>query len=60
MAVYDSLQRVHFKLDIGDEGTDYNEVAEREKLSELQREVRRLIDKANKVKKEQDYQRVRI
>ena len=52
------LQRVHFKLDVGDEATDYNEVSEREKLSELQTEIRRLIDKAERVKKEQDFQRV--
>ena len=52
-------QRVHFKMDIGDDANDYAEVAERERLTELQKEIRRLLDKANKVKKEQDYQRVR-
>ena len=53
-----SFQRVHFRIEVGDDAEDYKEVAEREKLSELQTEIRKLLDKANKVKKEQDYQRV--
>ena len=55
-----SLQRVHFRIEVGDDAEDYKEVAEREKLTQLQTEIRKLLDKANKVKKEQDYQRVSL
>ena len=54
-----SWQRVHFKLNVGEDVEDYKRVQEKERLTELQVEVRKLIDKANKIKKEQDYQRVR-
>lgn len=52
------FQRVHFRVDVGEGAEDYAAIAAREKLSQLQVEVRKLIDKATQIKKEQDFQRV--
>ena len=52
------LQRVHFAIDIGEGAEDYQVIAAKEKLSQLEVQVRKLIDKATQIKKEQDFQRV--
>jgi len=51
--------RLDLKLDVGETGIDYNEVAKREHLSALEVEVRRLNDKMKDILKEQSYQRER-
>ena len=51
--------RLDLKLDVGETGIDYTEVAKREHLSELEVEMRRLNDKLKDLSKEQLYQRER-
>jgi hypothetical protein len=52
-------QRVDLKLDVGEGGLDYAEVAKKEHLSELEVEIRKLNDKVKDVLAEQTYQRQR-
>lgn len=52
-------QRVDLKLDVGEGGLDYAEVAKKEHLSELELEIRKLNDKVKDVLAEQAYQRTR-
>lgn len=52
-------QRVDVKLDVGEGGLDYAEVAKKEHLSELELEIRKLNDKVKDVLAEQSYQRQR-
>lgn len=47
------------KLDVGEGGLDYAEVAKKEHLSELEVEIRKLNDKVKDVLAEQTYQRQR-
>lgn len=47
------------KLDVGEGGLDYAEVAKKEHLSELELEIRKLNDKVKDVLAEQAYQRTR-
>jgi uncharacterized protein (UPF0128 family) len=51
--------RVHLAISIGDHAVDYTQVAAKEKLTELQLRVRRLLDQVEQIGKEQAYQRVR-
>jgi hypothetical protein len=50
---------VDLKLDVGEGGLDYAEVAKKEHLSELEVEIRKLNDKVKDVLAEQTYQRQR-
>lgn len=45
-------------MKVGDRAVDYNIVAKKEKLTELQLRVRQLLDQVNQIAKEQSYQRV--
>ena len=61
--IYDhilSFQRVHLDIQVGEHAIDYANVAQKEKLSELQLRVRQLLDQVEQITKEQNYQRVRI
>ena len=51
--------RLDLRLDVGEMGIDYSEVAKKEHLTELEVEVRRLNDKVKDIMKEQSYQRER-
>lgn len=53
------LQRVHFDIQVGEHAIDYANVAQKEKLTELQLRVRQLLDQVDQIAKEQNYQRVR-
>ena len=53
------LQRVHLDIQVGEHAIDYANVAQKEKLSELQLRVRQLLDQVEQITKEQNYQRVR-
>lgn len=52
------FQRVHFDIQVGDQAIDYAQVAQKEKLSELQLRIRQLLDQVDQITKEQNYQRV--
>jgi hypothetical protein len=54
-----TLQRFDLRLDVGEMGVDYVEVARKEHLTELEVEVRRLNDKVKDIVREQGYQRDR-
>jgi len=43
---------------VGEEANDYQEIAAKDKLSELQLRVRQLLDQVDQISKEQSYQRV--
>jgi len=51
--------RVHLDIKVGEDAVDYANVAKKEKLSELQLRVRQLLDQAEQITKEQNYQRYR-
>jgi len=53
------LQRVHLDIQVGEHAIDYANVAQKEKLSELQLRIRQLLDQVGQITKEQNYQRVR-
>lgn len=53
------LQRVHLDIQVGEHAIDYANVAQREKLSELQLRIRQLLDQVGQITKEQNYQRVK-
>jgi hypothetical protein len=52
------FQRVHLDIQVGEHAIDYANVAQKEKLSELQLRVRQLLDQVEQITKEQNYQRV--
>jgi hypothetical protein len=52
-------QKLELKLDVGEMAIDYDEVAKREHLTDLELEVRKLNDKVQDVINEQKYQRER-
>ena len=52
------LQRVHLSVEVGEQANDYQEIAAKDKLSELQLRVRQLLDQVDQISKEQTYQRV--
>lgn len=51
-------QRVHLSIHVGERANDYQEIATKDKLSELQLRVRQLLDQVEQISKEQNYQRV--
>lgn len=51
-------QRVHLSMHIGENANDYQEIAARDKLTELQLRIRQLLDQVDQISKEQNYQRV--
>lgn len=51
--------RVYLNIQIGEATVNYKEIAEKEKLTELQLRVRQLIDQLDQIQKEQNYQRIR-
>lgn len=53
-------QRVHLDIQVGDHAIDYQDVASKEKLTELQLRVRQLLDQVEQIQKEQNYQRVSV
>lgn len=54
-----SQLRVHLDIQVGDQAIDYANVAQKEKLSELQLRIRQLLDQVETISKEQNYQRYR-
>lgn len=54
-----SQLRVHLDIQVGDQAIDYANVAQKEKLTELQLRIRQLLDQVETITKEQNYQRVR-
>lgn len=59
---YDSychfLQRIHLDIQVGEHANDYQEIAAKDKLTELQLRIRQLLDQVEQISKEQNYQRV--
>lgn len=55
-----SQLRVHLDIQVGEHAIDYANVAQKEKMSELQVRIRQLLDQVEQITKEQNYQRVRI
>ena len=54
------LQRVHLDIQAGEHAQDYQQVAAKDKLNELQLRIRQLLDQVEQITKEQNYQRVRL
>ena len=46
-------------MSIGEHANDYGNMAEKQKLTDLQLRLRQLIDQTDQIAKEQGYQRVR-
>lgn len=53
-----SQLRVHFDIQVGEHAVDYAQVAQKEKLTELQLRIRQLLNQVDQITKEQNYQRV--
>jgi len=51
--------RVHLDIQVGEQAIDYANVAQKEKLSELQLRIKQLLDQVVQITKEQNYQRYR-
>ncbi|XP_043463481.1 transmembrane emp24 domain-containing protein eca [Leptopilina heterotoma] len=51
--------RVHLDIQVGEHAIDYANVAQKEKLTELQLRIRQLYDQVDTITKEQNYQRYR-
>lgn len=51
---------MHLDIQVGEHAIDYANVAQKEKLTELQLRVRQLLDQVRQITKEQDYQRVSL
>ncbi|XP_046749409.1 transmembrane emp24 domain-containing protein eca [Diprion similis] len=51
--------RVHLDIQVGEHAIDYANVAQKEKLSELQLRLRQLLSQVEQITKEQNYQRYR-
>jgi p24 family protein alpha len=51
--------RVHLDIQIGDHANDYQQIANQDKLSDIQLRVRQLLDQVEQISKEQNYQRFR-
>ncbi|XP_028035567.1 transmembrane emp24 domain-containing protein eca [Bombyx mandarina] len=54
-----SQLRVHLDIQVGEHAVDYANVAQKEKLTELQLRIRQLLDQVHQITKEQAYQRQR-
>lgn len=52
------MQRVHLDVQVGESTNDYQQIAAKDKLTELQLRVRQLLDQVEQITKEQNYQRV--
>jgi p24 family protein alpha len=52
--------RVHLDIEVGEHAVNYNELAGKEKLTELQLRIRQLLDQVEQISKEQNYQRVSL
>lgn len=52
--------RIHLSIEVGENAVDYNELANKEKLTELQLRIRQLLDHVEHISKEQNYQRVSL
>ena len=55
-----SQLRVHLDIQVGEHAIDYANVAQKEKMSELQLRIRQLLDQVDQITKEQNYQRVSL
>lgn len=53
-----SQLRVHLDIQVGEHAIDYAQVAQKEKLTELQLRIRQLLNQVDQITKEQNYQRV--
>ncbi|CAB0033537.1 unnamed protein product [Trichogramma brassicae] len=51
--------RVHLDIQVGEQAIDYANVAQKEKLTELQLRIKQLMDQVVQITKEQSYQRYR-
>ncbi|XP_074642367.1 transmembrane emp24 domain-containing protein 4-like isoform X2 [Tubulanus polymorphus] len=51
--------RVHLDVQVGEHANDYQQIAAKDKLTELQLRVRQLLDQVDQITKEQNYQRYR-
>jgi hypothetical protein len=51
--------RVHLSISVGERANDYEQIAAKDKLTELQLRVRQLLDQVEQISKEQNYQRYR-
>ncbi|KAI0211856.1 Transmembrane emp24 domain-containing protein eca [Lamellibrachia satsuma] len=49
--------RVHLDIQVGEHAVDYQQVAAKDKLTELQLRIRQLLDQVEMITKEQNYQR---
>lgn len=45
-------------IQVGEHANDYQEIAAKDKLTELQLRIRQLLDQVEQISKEQNYQRV--
>lgn len=54
-----SRLRVHLDIQVGENTIDYANIAQKEKLTELQLRIRKLLDQVEQITKEQNYQRYR-
>ncbi|CAH8486421.1 unnamed protein product [Heterobilharzia americana] len=54
-----SQLRVHLDIAVGDHALNYQEIASKDRLNELQLRVRQLLDQVQSIAKDQNYQRVR-
>lgn len=52
--------KVHLDIQVGEHAVDYANVAQKDKLTELQLRIRQLLDQVHQITKEQSYQRVNI
>lgn len=50
--------QVHLDIQVGEHAIDYANVAQKDKLTELQLRIRQLLDQVHQITKEQSYQRV--
>jgi len=51
--------RIHLDIQVGEHANNYADIAQKEKLTELQLRVRQLLDQVQQIQKEQNYQRYR-
>merc|ERR1712168_752418 len=51
--------RVHLDIQVGEHANNYQEIAAKDKLTELQLRMRQLLDQIDQITKEQAYQRYR-
>lgn len=53
-----SQLRVHMDIQVGEHAIDYAQLAQKEKMTELQLRIRQLLNQVDQITKEQNYQRV--